>query len=426
MSRMIVAVMIWALCIVTAGLGEVASAADAIRKFKSLRVPDYTKITGFIPNVTLPAKEPVVLWKAVTEEEKQKEKFETVPLTDPVIAGEVMYFGSDTGHLTAFHIKNRLILWTHEHGQRIAVEPSLRDDFVFFGSGAGITALHRENGELAWQHAIPDGAGESTPIPIGKQVFASGYDGQAYALDLETGRVLWQHDFVADAPADPSEEFAGNKARLGTKPARPRGAASDGKVFVQAVFDQSRVIALDCTTGERRWSFQTKGWIGAAPVIAEGKVFIPSQDKHLYCVNLSDGKELWKYSAPRWLASSPAVHQGKVYLPVHRAQLHELELESGKLIRILEPPEAKDREGAVYSFPLISERTIYFAAGSTGLLFAFDLESGAMRWKLRPSEGSELFSSPTTDGQRLFVTCRQSGNQREAGENAILVIGAEE
>lgn len=418
--------MFWTLCIFAAGLCEVARAADEMRTVPPLGVPDYTTITGFIPDVTLPLKEPVVLWKAVAEEERQKGKFETVPLSDPVIAGDVMYFGSDTGHLTAFHLKSRLILWTYEHGHRIAVEPSLSEDFVFFGSATGITALQRDNGALAWQHHLPDGADESTPIPVGQHVFASGYDGQAYGFDQQTGRVLWQHDFVGDAPPDPSDEFAGSKARLGTKPARPRGAASDGKLFVQAVFDQSRVIAVDCRSGERRWTFQTKGWIGAAPVIAEGKVFIPSQDKHLYCVNLSDGKELWNYEAPRWLASSPAVHQGKVYLPVHRAQLHELELETGKLIRILEPPEAKDREGAVYSFPLISGKTIYFAAGSTGLLFAFDLESGTMRWKLRPSEGSELFSSPATDGQRLFVTCRQGGNQDQSGENAILVIGAEE
>ena len=40
----------------------------------------------------------------------------------------------------------------------------------------------------------------------------------------------------------------------------PTGAACDGRIFFQCVFDQSRLIALDCETGERLWSFQAEGW----------------------------------------------------------------------------------------------------------------------------------------------------------------------
>ncbi len=77
---------------------------------------------------------------------------------------------------------------------------------------------------------------------------------------------------------------------------------------------------------------------------------------------------------------------------------------------------------AVYSFPIIANRTAYFAAGP-GRLFAFNIESGELRWKLNTPNESELFSDPTTDGRRIFVTTRK--NNARGGEDAILAIGLE-
>lgn len=422
MFRAFLSAVVWA-SIVSLSVHSPAADQPKPDKPKPLGVPDYTKITGFIPGVQLPTRQPQTLKKIVTESVQPNGELKTLGLTDAVLADGVLYFGSDGGNLTAFLVDPYLVLWSTELGARIAAKPSVSKDFVFFGSKNGITALNRENGAVAWVQNIDHGADETTPIPVGRHFFASGYDGQAYCFDQQTGRVVWQHDFVKDAPEDPSPEFASKRARFQEIAARPNGSACDGKLFIQCVFDQSRVIALDCETGERRWTFQAKGWISPAPTIAGDRVYVASQDKHLYCLERATGKEIWKYQAPTWLASRPAIHNGKVYLPVHGAKLHEIVIETGKLIRILEPPDEEDRSGAVYSFPLIADQTIYFASGPRGQLFAFNLESGQMSWKLRPLEDSELFSSPSTDGRRLFVTSRQSDPKK--GESAIFVIGLE-
>lgn len=74
----------------------------------------------------------------------------------------------------------------------------------------------------------------------------------------------------------------------------------------------------------------------------------------------------------------------------------------------------------VYSFPIIANRTAYFAAGE-GQLYAIDIDRSELRWKIRPSIGSELFTDPATDGRLIIVTSRQ--NIDGAGECAIMAIG---
>ncbi len=384
-------------------------------------LPDYSKISGFVENAKLPTKPPEVLWKVISEQADENGKVTMHAVTDPVVADGILYFGDDAGNLMAVSLKNQTELWNHRHGSRISTTPSVDRDFVYFGSKSGITALRRDNGDIAWTHNIGQGANEATPIPIGESVFASGYDGKSYCLNRANGKVIWEHDFVEDAPED-QPGFPGANARMQNTAARPNGSACDGKLFIQCVFDQSRVIAVDCATGKRSWSFQAGGWIRPAPTIVGDRVYVVSQDKHLYCLDRTNGNLVWKYQTPSWLASRVAIHEGKVYLPHHQSRLYQLEAESGKLIRIMEPPDEADRKGAVYSFPIIANQTAYFACGGNGQLFAFDIESGELRWNLCPSENSELFTDPATDGRRIFVTSRPS---KKGGENAIFAIGIE-
>ena len=387
---------------------------------KPIGAPDYSKITGFVANANLPVEQPVVLWQATSETIDRKGTVVGYSLTDAAIADGILYFGDSKGAVIAFDTSNQSDLWTHVHAKRSSTEPSVDQDNVYFGSELGITALRRDNGKLIWHHDIEKGAGETTPIPVGEYVYTSGYNGRSYCLNRANGKVVWEHDFVEDAPPDPLE-FEGARARFQEIKARPRGAACNGKLFLQSVFDQSRVIAIDCETGKGSWSFQTGGWVGPAPTIADGRVYVSSQDKHLYCLNLETGTLIWKIKTHSWLASQAAVHDGVVYLPHHGGKIYLFRAETGELIRMFEPPDEADRKGLVYTRPIITQKTVFFPSGS-GIFFAFNIQTGALRWKLRPSGDSELFSTPVTDGRIIFGTSRKGHD--DDGEHAILAIGA--
>ena len=129
------------------------------------------------------------------------------------------------------------------------------------------------------------------------------------------------------------------------------------------------------------WKFATGGRVESGPALHGDNVFIASCDGKLYCIDVATGKAVWNYAT--------------------------------------QPNDAG--RGPIYSVPIVSEDAVCFAAGE-GQVYALTRTTGRLLWKFRPSEESELFTSPATDGQRVFVTSRPAADG--AGEASVVAIGA--
>ncbi|MBI5244336.1 MAG: PQQ-binding-like beta-propeller repeat protein [Elusimicrobia bacterium] len=91
--------------------------------------------------------------------------------------------------------------------------------------------------------------------------------------------------------------------------------AALGRVYIGIRSAQAgAVIAVNAYTGEHIWTFQAGGWVDATPAVAEGRVFIPSRDGKLYCLDAATGVLLWAHDAGATNIASPAVLRGEVYL----------------------------------------------------------------------------------------------------------------
>ncbi|MBI3985846.1 MAG: PQQ-binding-like beta-propeller repeat protein, partial [Lentisphaerae bacterium] len=53
--------------------------------------------------------------------------------------------------------------------------------------------------------------------------------------------------------------------------------------------------ALDAKTGEERWHFAAGGPIRFAPEIANGKIYMASDDGWVHCLELATGKPVWSF-----------------------------------------------------------------------------------------------------------------------------------
>jgi hypothetical protein len=75
-----------------------------------------------------------------------------------------------------------------------------------------------------------------------------------------------------------------------------------------------KVYCLNASTGGYMWDYTTAGEVLSSPAVADGKVYVGSNDNKLYCLNASTGALIWSYTTGNYVWSSPAVAEGNVYV----------------------------------------------------------------------------------------------------------------
>ena len=71
-------------------------------------------------------------------------------------------------------------------------------------------------------------------------------------------------------------------------------AIGHGMVFFGSSADH-KVYALDLRSGKEQWTFHTEGPVRFAPVVHEDRVYVASDDGHLYCFKARTGELIWKF-----------------------------------------------------------------------------------------------------------------------------------
>ncbi len=339
-----------------------------------------------------------------------------------VVADGVVYLAGGEGSLFAIRADASAILWQDDQpGRRFSAAPAVVGDRIFIATDQGLSAHSRDNGKALWDYRIAGGAGESSPLPVGGRIIVAGYDGMIHAVDAATGEQAWTHDIATDAPPAPPG-FDQKRAVIGDNKARPMTAASDGTTVFLPIFDQSRVVAVDAATGQRRWSFAAKGWTHAEPTVAGDDVFVTSQDKNLYCLEKATGRPRWSF-ATRWRCESGvAVRDGAAYFGSCDGFFYRVDAKTGQAAWSFETPKGPDgKHSPIYSSPLVSADSVCFGSFD-GHFYMLDTATGDLRWKVRPVEGSEVCSSPCADGRFVFVGVR-ADSFKKTGTHAIVAIG---
>jgi len=117
-----------------------------------------------------------------------------------------------------------------------------------------------------------------------------------------------------------------------------------------------KVYALDARTGDERWSFFTEGPVRLAPSVANGKVYVGSDDGCAYCLSADDGSLLWK-------------------------------LRATDMERIIPGNERMISMWPIRTGLLVDEDHLYFTAGlfpiQGSYLFALRPKDGSVQWKSR-------------------------------------------
>ena len=142
----------------------------------------------------------------------------------------------------------------------------------------------------------------------------------------------------------------------------------------------------------RKYSKYAIGAVQSSPAVADGVVYVGSDDQSLYAVDVNTGQKKWRFltrphefSNPGPVQSSPAVADGVIYFGAMTNHLFAVDAETG------EKKWQFKAGSAVLSSPAVANGTVYFGSWD-GNLYAVDADTGAEKWRL--GTGDRVWSSP--------------------------------
>ncbi len=280
--------------------------------------------------------------------------------------------------------------WEFETGDAVQSHVTVSGDTVYVSSLDGkVYALNAgKDGKRRWA-AATKGPVVSTPVVDGELVYAGSLDNTFYAFESSSGKVRWKHDtgspvFSTAAVAAGTVCFGGN-----------------GKIF-----------GLDSRTGSLRWSQPADGWFQARTATDGTTFYLGDWANTLYALDAATGNPRWKVKMGRSKAgalafyyspaiSSPAVADGRVFVCTNDNTLHAVNVETGKDAWTARAPEGRDTFG--YNSPLVVDGKVYLGGlGPNGDLTALDGRSGDVLWRV--STGAENYdSSPIMAGKHVVI-----------------------
>lgn len=197
-------------------------------------------------------------------------------------------------------------------GGRPIATPAYADGMLFVGGGYGsheFYAVDAETGKIIWQIQTGDDGPTAAVVADGMVAFNT-ESCTLVVVDERRGRVIWQEwlgDPLMSQPAiDKGVLYMAHPANTGraVKSAEfhPRPASPGGS---------HRLLAAELSSGRHIWEQEISGDVITAPVISGGIVYFTTFAGTSYALNAADGSVVWvKANAA---TSAPVIANGQLY-----------------------------------------------------------------------------------------------------------------
>ncbi|MEJ2722572.1 MAG: PQQ-binding-like beta-propeller repeat protein, partial [bacterium] len=264
--------------------------------------------------------------------------------------------------------------WKNSYEDQVTSSPVLDGNLVIFGCRDGnLYALEKETGELLWKFAGTGGIGAS-PALYKNMVIGADYNGSVFALDVATGRQMWTRKLPMRVVSSPV--VSGNRAVVGcydgyayclsgedgkviwkrkTKDRIRGSCGASGEIFVVPSYD-GFLYGLENSTGNIRWRVNLGGNLAGGVATGPGRAVVGTPDGRVCAVGLGDGREVWSFKTDGPVKSSPVIAMGRVYIGSNDDHVYCLNLADGALMWKYETGDL------VLAWPWVGGRVVY--AGS--------------------------------------------------------------
>jgi outer membrane protein assembly factor BamB len=215
---------------------------------------------------------------------------------------------------------------------------------------------------LVWQQGQDKWHVDAAVAVVGDRVLAASAfldkegvgDRALFCLDASTGAVRWRAPLRLNPWAGPSvlgDLVVIGGSSIGYDPRALKGAKGE-------------VVAFQLADGTEKWRKEVPaGGVLSAVALVEGLAVAAATDGKLRAFDLATGQRRWVYDCKAPLFAAPAVAAGVVYVGDLRGSLHAVRLTTGELLWNLDlatHPQVK-APGMIYGGPVIHAGRLFVA-----------------------------------------------------------------
>lgn len=328
-------------------------------------------------------------------------------LTSPIIARQKVFIATTDDnvalntHICAFDLTSGKLLWKYRTANSVKNTIAHEDGVIIAQDAAcNLYALDAETGTLLWQQQINL---DSYPyltegLTVSNGVVYAGIGVGLSAYNLKNGATIWTNkEWKQREGATTTLTVADNVLISGTQ--------------------WGGLYGNDIRTGKQLWKLSDKGLSnrGASPVYKDGKLWIISS-KSFFTINPHTGEilEQKELSANLDVTSTPLITDHEIIfgtadrgiIAMDKTTLFIKWKAETKPSLVYTAPYATTPQATVETSPVASQGIIYIGA-SDGYLYAIDQTSGIIKERL--NAGAPFFSTVALSGNCMIV-CDFAGN----------------
>jgi outer membrane protein assembly factor BamB len=238
-------------------------------------------------------------------------------LSDPAIDSSFVVVTASNGKVYGLNADSGEELWSMVTdvpalSLRGTGSPTLASGGAIFGTANGkLTVAVLENGQQVWEArlAIPKGATElqrlvdvdAAPIMRGELIYNIAYNGQLAAVEMRTGRVVWQREYSSFQnldiygqtiyATDADDRVYAINIEGGIE--RWVNADFEGRELTAPVYFNGSIVVgdafgylhfIDATSGETEGRLEVGSDIYVAPVVVDDELYVQTRDGTLLAV----------------------------------------------------------------------------------------------------------------------------------------------
>jgi outer membrane protein assembly factor BamB len=218
---------------------------------------------------------------------------------------------------------------------------------------------------------------EFPPIFAGGRLYAVNNNGTAFALDADTGRVLWER-------------------RIGRLNASSPAYYKHRLYIVNLV--PGHIVKLDARTGRVLWKHLLPGRAESSPLVIDGIVYFGCENNQLFALSTRNGHVRWATTLGGPIKSAPAYRNGVLYVGDYGGYMNAVDAKTGAIRwQSGSLGQGFGTSGEFYSTPALAYGRVY-AGNNDDRVYSFDQKDGTLAWSY--STGGYAYSGPVVANTR--------------------------